>query len=78
MAIPETIAGALRLTSPGELTFAINRSLLDGMLTVSNTELITAMRFAFERLKLVVEPGGATALAAILAHRVELAGDVRG
>ncbi len=77
IAIPETIADALRLTSPGELTFAINRSLLDGMITVSDAELIAAMRFAFERLKLVVEPGGAAALAAILAHRVELAGDSR-
>jgi threonine dehydratase len=75
--IPDTIADSLRLTMPGELTFAINRSLLDGMLTVSDAELIAAMRFAFERLKLVVEPGGAAALAALLAHRVELAGDAR-
>ena len=75
--MPETIADSLRLTSPGELTFAINRSLLDGVVTVSDAELITAMRFAFERLKLVVEPGGAAALAAILAHRVELSGDSR-
>ena len=77
IAMPETIADSLRLTSPGELTFAINRSLLDGVVTVSDAELITAMRFAFERLKLVVEPGGAAALAAILAHRVELSGDSR-
>lgn len=77
IAMPDTIADSLRLTSPGELTFAINRSLLDGMVTVSDAELITAMRFAFERLKLVVEPGGAAALAAILAHRVELSGDSR-
>ncbi len=75
--VPDTIADALRLTSPGELTFAINRSLLDGVLTVSDAELIAAMRFAFERLKLVVEPGGAAALAALLAHRVELASDSR-
>ena len=77
IAMPDTIADSLRLTSPGELTFAINRSLLDGIVTVSDAELITAMRFAFERLKLVVEPGGAAALAAILAHRVELSGDSR-
>jgi threo-3-hydroxy-L-aspartate ammonia-lyase len=75
--IPDTIADSLRLTMPGELTFAINRSLLDGVVTVSDSELIAAMRFAFERLKLVVEPGGAAALAALLAHRVELAGDAR-
>jgi threonine dehydratase len=77
IAMPDTIADSLRLTVPGELTFAINRTLLDGVLTVSDDELIAAMRFAFERLKLVVEPGGAAALAALLAHRVELAADSR-
>jgi threonine dehydratase len=77
IAMPDTIADSLRLTVPGELTFAINRTLLDGVLTVSDDELIAAMRFAFERLKLVVEPGGAAALAALLAHRVELAADPR-
>ena len=70
--IPETIADALRLTRPGEITFAVNRRLLDGVLTVSDQELIIAMRFAFERLKLVLEPGGAAGLAALLAHRAEL------
>jgi threonine dehydratase len=75
IAIPDTIADALRLTTPGELTFALNRALLDAVVTVSDAELIVAMRFAFERLKLVVEPGGAAALAALLAHRVELAGN---
>jgi threonine dehydratase len=73
--IPETIADSLRLTSPGELTFALNQSLLDGVVTVSDVELVAAMRFAFERLKLVLEPGGAAGLAALLAHRVELTGD---
>lgn len=77
IAIPETIADSLRLTSPGELTFAINQTLLDGVVTVSDVELIAAMRFAFERLKLVLEPGGAAGLAALLAHRVELAGNPR-
>ncbi|HET6866975.1 MAG TPA: pyridoxal-phosphate dependent enzyme [Solirubrobacteraceae bacterium] len=77
IAIPDTIADSLRLTSPGELTFAINQSLLDGVVTVSDIELIAAMRFAFERLKLVLEPGGAAGLAALLAHRVELTSDAR-
>jgi threonine dehydratase len=77
IAIPETIADSLRLTSPGELTFAVNQSLLDGVVTVSDAELVAAMRFAFERLKLVLEPGGAAGLAALLAHRVELAGEAR-
>ena len=69
--LPDTIADSLRLTTPGELTFAINRTLLDGAVAVSDAELVAAMRFAFERLKLVVEPGGAAALAALLAQRVE-------
>ncbi|MGN6867138.1 MAG: pyridoxal-phosphate dependent enzyme [Solirubrobacteraceae bacterium] len=77
IAIPETIADSLRLTAPGELTFAINQSLLDGVVTVSDVELVAAMRFAFERLKLVLEPGGAAGLAALLANRVKLSGDAR-
>lgn len=77
IAIPDTIADSLQLTCPGELTFSINQPLLDGVVTVSDAELVAAMRFAFERLKLVVEPGGAAALAALLAERVELAGDSR-
>jgi threo-3-hydroxy-L-aspartate ammonia-lyase len=77
IAIPDTIADSLRLTSPGELTFAINQSLLDGVVAVSDVELVSAMRFAFERLKLVLEPGGAAGLAALLAHRVELTDSAR-
>jgi threonine dehydratase len=77
IAIPDTIADSLRLTMPGELTFGINQSLLDAVVTVSDAELVAAMRFAFERLKLVIEPGGAAALAALLAHRVELTGSSR-
>jgi threo-3-hydroxy-L-aspartate ammonia-lyase len=68
--VPTTIADALQVTMPGELTFAINRELLDGIVTVSDAELIEAMRFAFEHLKLVLEPGGAAGLATILSKRV--------
>ncbi|MGO9972604.1 MAG: threonine/serine dehydratase [Solirubrobacteraceae bacterium] len=67
---PDTIADALALTTPGELTFSINRKLLDGVVTVSDCELVEGMRFAFSYLKLVLEPGGAAALAALLAGRV--------
>jgi threo-3-hydroxy-L-aspartate ammonia-lyase len=69
--VPHTIADALQVTMPGELTFALNRVLLDGIVTVSDAELVEAMRFAFERLKLVLEPGGAAALAALLAGKTE-------
>lgn len=58
----------------GELTFAINRDLLSDVLTVSDDEVRSAMRFAFRNLKLVVEPGGAVALAAVLSGKLDTAG----
>ncbi len=77
IAVPRTIADALQLTMPGELTFAINRRLLDGIVTVSDAELVEAMRFGFERLKLVLEPGGAAGLAALLASTISAGADSR-
>ncbi|MEE8279566.1 MAG: threonine/serine dehydratase [Alphaproteobacteria bacterium] len=65
---------ALLAPMPGELTFAINRRLLAGGLAVSDQEVAAAMIFAFRVLKLVVEPGGAVALAALLAGRYEARG----
>ncbi len=59
---------------PGELTFALNRRLLAGGVVVSEAEVLSAMRFAFTHLKLVIEPGGAVALAAVLARKLPLAG----
>ena len=56
---------------PGEMTFEINRRLLAAGLTVSDDDVREAMRFAFRHLKLVVEPGGAVALAAVLAGRID-------
>lgn len=69
-----SICDALQAHSPGELTFAINRRLLDRGLVVSDDEVREAMRFAFRNLKLVVEPGGAVALAAVLSGKIETAG----
>jgi threonine dehydratase len=68
--VPRTIADGLQVTAPGELTFEVNRRLLDGIATVSDADLVDAMRFAFDRLKLVLEPSGAAALAALLSGRV--------
>jgi len=68
--VPQTIADGLQTTSPGELTFAIAREHVRAVVTVSDDELRDAMRFAFERLKLVIEPSGAAALAALLSHRI--------
>lgn len=72
------LCDALLAVTPGELTFAINRSRLAGGIAVSDAEVLAAMAFAFRHLKLVVEPGGAVALAALLAGRVEVRGRVVG
>jgi threonine dehydratase len=66
---PSSICDALLAPTPGELTFAINHRLVAGGLAVSDEETRAAMAFAFHHLKLVVEPGGAVALAAILSGK---------
>jgi threonine dehydratase len=70
----QSICDALLVPSPGELTFEINRRLLAGALAVTDDEARRAMSFAFRHLKLVVEPGGAVALAALLAGRFDARG----
>ncbi len=74
IAVPETIADGQQTTSPGELTFPIVRRHAAGIVTVTDDELRGAVRFAFERLKLVLEPSGAAGLAALLYQKVESAG----
>ena len=74
IAVPQTIADGAQTTSPGVLTFPIVQKLARGAVTVSDDELRAAMRFAFERLKLVVEPTGALALAAVLQAKVATRG----
>lgn len=61
-----SICDALLVPTPGELTFSINRRLLAGGITVTDGDARRAMAFAFRHLKLVLEPGGAVALAAVL------------
>jgi threonine dehydratase len=65
---------ALLVDQPGALTFSINSQLLAGAAIVSDADVSNAMRFAFEHFKLVVEPGGAAALAALLAQKIDVAG----
>jgi len=70
---PRTIADGL-LTSLGDLTFPIIRDYVAQIVTVSETEIIAAMRHIWERMKIIVEPSAAVPLAAALSGRVDLAG----
>ena len=70
---PPTIADGLRTPYLGKVTFQLVRAHVDAMVTVSEAEIVEAMRFYWTRMKVVVEPSGAVALAALL-HRPELAG----
>jgi threo-3-hydroxy-L-aspartate ammonia-lyase len=70
IAVPKTIADGLQTTSPSELTFGIAREHGCTIVTVSDAELGEAVAFAFERMKLVIEPSGAAAIAALLQHRI--------
>jgi threonine dehydratase len=70
--VPQTIADGQQTQSPGNLTWPIARSLCAGIVTVSDDEIRAAMKFAFERLKLVIEPSGACALAALLCARADV------
>ncbi|MHB8305677.1 MAG: pyridoxal-phosphate dependent enzyme [Vulcanimicrobiaceae bacterium] len=72
--VPQTIADGMQTESPGELTFPLVQRYARGVVTVSDDELRAAMRFAFERMKLVIEPSGAAALAALLFGKIDLAG----
>jgi threo-3-hydroxy-L-aspartate ammonia-lyase len=72
--VPRTIADGQQLPIPGELTFPVNQRLVDEIVTVSDAEIVDAMRLLFERTKTVTEPSGACAFAALLAGKVEAAG----
>jgi threonine dehydratase len=67
---PQTIADGARTPMIGRHTFPVIRALVDGILTVTDDEIVQAMRFAYERMKLVIEPTGALGLAALLANKV--------
>jgi threonine dehydratase len=73
-ALSGSICDALLAVTPGELTFEVARRNLAGGLSVTDEEAKAAVRYAFEELKLVVEPGGAVSLAVILAGKIPLRG----
>jgi len=70
-----SICDAIVTPRPGEITFPIMQNLCGSGLVVSDTEALQAMSLAFQRLKIVLEPGGAVALAAALFHGDEITGD---
>jgi threonine dehydratase len=70
--VPRTIADGLQTSEPGELTFEVNRRLVDEIVTVTDAEILDAMAFLFDRLKVVTEPSGAVGVAALLANRIDV------
>ena len=72
--VPRTICDGQQTQAVGVHTFEVIQALVTDVLTVSDPVVVEAMRFVFERLKLVVEPSGACALAALMHHRQRFAG----
>jgi threonine dehydratase len=75
-ALTGTICDALMARMPGKITFAINRALVGAGVVASDEEVAAAVAFAFAELKLVVEPGGAVALAALMTRKIDITGKV--
>ncbi len=71
---PKTIADGAQTQACGRLTFPVIRQLVKGVLTVSDAQLVSTMRFFAERMKMVVEPTGCLAAAALLEGAIDLRG----
>ena len=76
--VPRTIADGLQTQAPAQLTFDIVREHAKGIVTVSDDELREGMRFAFERMKIVIEPSGAAALTAVMNGKIPHGGKPAG
>ena len=76
--IRPTIADGQQTPTPGERPWQVIKALVDDVVTVSDAEIVDAMRLLFERVKVVAEPSGASALAGLLAGRVALRGGTVG
>ena len=74
--VPDTIADGARTTAPGDITFALVRRYVNEMVTVTDSELVPAMFWLWERMKIVVEPTGALGFAAAFHGKVSLKGKV--
>jgi threonine dehydratase len=68
--MPQTIADGLRSTKPGELTFAVIKQMAERILVVTDDELRAAVKFLLLRMKILVEPSGAAAAAAVMFHKL--------
>jgi threonine dehydratase len=73
-AVPRTIADGQQTEAPGELTWPVVRALVSSIALATDNEIRAAMAFLFERVKIVVEPSGACALAALYAGKMETRG----
>jgi threonine dehydratase len=69
--VPRTIADGLQATEPGELTFEVNSRRVDEIVTVTDEEIVAAMIFLYERMKIVAEPSGAVGIAALLSGKLD-------
>jgi threonine dehydratase len=74
ISVPATIADALQAPTPGALTFEVNRRRVDEIVLVTDEEILAAIGFCFERLKIVTEPAGAAGVAALLARKLDVTG----
>ncbi len=72
--VPRTICDGQQTQSVGHHPFEVIRALVTDVLTAPDPAVVEAMRFAFERMKIVLEPSGACALAALMLHRAQFAG----
>lgn len=72
--VPRTIADGLQQSSPGKLTFPIVQNLVEDILLVSDNEMIETLRFILERMKVLVEPSGAAAAAAVRHRKADFGG----
>lgn len=72
--VPQTIADGQQGDIPGAMTFEVNRRRVDAIATVTDDQILDAMRFLFDRMKVVSEPSGASALAAVLSGALDLGG----
>jgi threonine dehydratase len=72
--VPRTICDGQQTQAVGEQPFEVIRTLVTDVLTATDPQVVDAMRFAFERMKVVLEPSGACALAALIANRERFAG----